>query len=485
MRKKRISLVAGGLAAVAVFATATSVGATGGGGPVATRVLGSGSDTSQTLMAYMDYGYLYDAGFGFHTPGGCQQLATPPTAQWLDFSCADSSNGDIDRTVTDGVTTAASNIITSATANFDCQGGVGCPGANRDQGRGVTGGSLPAGCYINKVDSATQAELGDTSVGTACNAGASASGVTLNINRIVTDNYQHDQVHGAFFLGSSNGLNQLCTQGAATTAAIDYARSSRAPKSGDCHNLHFVAYAQDAISWEAFNIAGSGVSTQNNVTAPCAGGICLTQAQLKAIYLAPCSITNWNQVGGANVPISIYTPQSGSGTRSTFETFLGGSSTSCIPAAQLASHQIPENSNEGIPVSDQAGAIFPFSWGVWAQSINGAGGAVLGQIDGVTPSKPNIQNGTFPWIRFLYNAYCAVVSGSSTCPVVATPATVNYVGEHGWICKNLNEHGYAVNGANYHYVVASKINAAGFVPFQVGAIGGGDPGSDYCRLTVS
>jgi ABC-type phosphate transport system substrate-binding protein len=469
------------LAVVGIVAVAMPAGATGGGGPTAVSVLGSGSDTTQTMMAYLDYGYVYDAGYNFNAPGGCQQLATSPTPQWLDFSCADSSNGDVDRSVTDGATTINSNIITSATAAFDCQGGAGCPGANRDQGRGLTApsapGLIPAGTYINKIDSATQAEL-------SANATATMAGVTLDINRIVTDNYQHDQVHGAFFLGSSVGVNQLCTQGSAGTAYIDYARSSRATKSSDCHNLHFVAYARDAITWEAWNIAGSGAAGMNNTSAPCVSGVCLTQTQLKAIYVG-CTITNWSQVGGNNVPISIYTEQPGSGTRSTFETFLGGSSTTCIPAGQLATHQIPENSNVGIPPSDEAGAIFPFSWGVWQIGVNGAGGAELGQIDGITANTTTIGNLSFPWGRYLFNVYCAVVSGVGSCPVPATTSTVSYVGEHGWICANRNQHSYAVNGANFRDVIFSKIRAAGFVPIPNGPIGGGDPGSDFCRLTVS
>ena len=482
MRRGPIA-VAVGLATIGVITGAVSAGASGGGGPTAAAPLGSGSDTTQTMMAYMDYGYIYGTGYGFHTPGGCQQLATSGT-QWLDFSCAgpQGTGGDIDRQVTDGVTTSGSNIIQSATAAFDCEGAT-CTAASRDFGRGVTGSGIPTGCYIDKIDSATQAELGQSPGPTACNATATASGVTLDMDRIVTDNYTHDQVHGAFFLGSSNGIGQLCSQGTSTTANIDYARSSRASKSTDCHDLHFVDYAQDAIAWESFTVAGAGAAGMNNTTAPCAGGVCLTQAQLKAIYLSPCSITNWNQVGGANVPISIYTPQPGSGTRSTFENFLGGSSTQCIPSGQLATHQIPENSNEGIPVSDEAGAIFPFSWGIY--HLAPPANSQLGQVDGVTASAANIQNGSFPWIRQLYNVYCSPTGIAGDCPVAATANTVNYIGEHGWICKNIAEHADAVNGSNFHYVAASKISAAGFVPLPLGTIGSGDSGTDYCRLTIS
>jgi ABC-type phosphate transport system substrate-binding protein len=459
MRRGRISLGVG-LAVVGIGASALSVGASGGGGPIAQSITGSGSDTTQTMMAYLDYGYNIDAGYGDMTAGGCQQLATSPTPQWLDFSCADDSHGNITRTVTDGVTTTGSPNISSATAAFN---------ALSDQGRGVEGTGIPAGAYIQSVTSATAAVLN-------VNATATATGVTFNFTRILTDNYRHDDVHGRFFLGSSNGVAQIC----AATPGVDYARSSRAPKSTDCSGLHFVAYALDGISWEAWNIAGSGVNNggagQNNLSAPCAmHTICLTQSQLKAIYIS-CTITNWNQVGGANVPISIYTPQAGSGTRSTFETFLGGSSTTCIPVPLQPSHQIPENSNGGIPASDQKGAIFPFSFGVWSTTVNGAGGTVLGNIDGVVTNRANIQSGAFPWDRSLYNVFN---------PATAQSGVADYVGEHGWICKNLNEHAISASGANFRYVVQSKISAAGFVPLPLGPIGGGDPGSDYCRLTVT
>src|SRR5262245_63584047 len=69
---------------------------------------------------------------------------------------------------------------------------------------------------------------------------------------ITTENYAHDQITTAYFLGSSNGINQLCEQGQAGVAKISYARSSRAPKTGDCTGLKFVAYAKDGIPIEAF-----------------------------------------------------------------------------------------------------------------------------------------------------------------------------------------------------------------------------------------
>jgi len=392
----RLGVAGAGAAAIA----ATSIipaAATGGGGPIAQSILGSGSDTTQFMMQALDGLYLFSP--------GCDQLASGTNTQWLDFSCASPD---------------------------------------------------PTGT-------------------------------------IKSENYQHDQVHEAYFLGSSNGIKQVCTQGQAGVAYVDFARSSRAPGTSDCTKLHFVAYARDGISWEAFNISGSGVnkggSLMSNGSGTCAGSagtaarFCLTQTQLQQIFVS-CSITNWSQVGGASVPISIYTPQAGSGTRKTWDTFLGGDSSSCIPTALKTSHQIPENSNTGIPSSDQKGAIFPFSFGVWTTQVHGTGGAVLGAVDKILPNATTIGNGTFPYGRFLYNVFCDSAA-AGTCGVspshMATAQTIKYVGEEGWICKGFHVVD-PVTGVNYRTDISKAITAAGFVPEPVGVIGGGDTNKDYCRL---
>lgn len=298
---------------------------------------------------------------------------------------------------------------------------------------------------------------------------------------VTTENYEHDQVHEADFLGSGNGINQLCKKGQAGVAPIDYARSSRAPKAADCTGMHFVAYARDAISWEAWDTASSGIHNMNNQTGTCSGSagvthVCLSQTQLQGIFIS-CTITNWNQVGGNNVPISIYTPQSGSGTRSTWDTFLGGDSSHCIPAAQLATHVIPENSNT--PIGDTSAAIFPFSYGVWSTQVRGRGGATLNAVDNVAPTPATIGDGSFPYGRFLYNVFCT----ASCAGGASSTAAVNYVGEEGWICKPDASHVQnPQTGNNFRVDIAGKIRAAGFVPIPSGTIGGGDTNTDYCRL---
>jgi hypothetical protein len=305
---------------------------------------------------------------------------------------------------------------------------------------------------------------------------------------ITTENYAHDQVHEAYFLGSGNGIKQLCSQGQTGVAHVDFARSSRGPSGSDCTGLHFVAYARDGISWEAFNAGKkSGLGTNfDNQSGTCNGSggdtkFCLTQSQLNGIFVT-CTITNWNQVGGANKAFAIYTPQAGSGTRSTWDGFVGGDSSHCIPSGDLDTHVVPENDNTALfNNGDYKRAIFPFSFGVWTLRVHGQKKAILGAIDNVAPSKDSIGDGSFPFGRFLYNVYCT----ASCATGESSDQTVTYVGEEGWICKVEEDHANdPATGVNYRTEISSTIDAQGFVPVPFGVIGGGNPNKDYCRLFV-
>jgi ABC-type phosphate transport system substrate-binding protein len=339
---------------------------------------------------------------------------------------------------------------------------------------------------------------------------------------ITSENYEHDIISEADFVGSSTGIKQLCTQGQAGTTYIDFARSSRASKASDCTGLHFVAYARDGISVEAFDAVGSGIHAMANTDPLCVGlGWCLSQTQVKGIY-ANCSITDWQQVNsalGAPLTIQIYTPQSGSGTRGQFETFLGISDSSvCITAdGQPASHaQVPENQNTGIAAADKNSFIFPFSFALYSTEVNttgAAGGYQLASIDGIAVNSTTIADGTFPYGRFVYNVFCSTTAlgtcGAGTGHIV-TQKTVDYIGEEGWICKpGVNENGAwmgnmnvpALDGAqpnamaphvvsphygvNWAKLISNKIKARGFGPLAIATIGGGDLNQDHCRLSVT
>ena len=337
---------------------------------------------------------------------------------------------------------------------------------------------------------------------------------------ILSENYEHDQLQEADFLGSSTGIKQLCQQGQANVAQIDYARSSRASKTTDCTGLHFVAYARDGIAVESHNdgTTNSGIFGLNNPDPLCpANTWCITQTQLQNIYVN-CTVTNWNQIGGQNQTIQIYTPQNGSGTRSAFEGFLvagGTDSSHCISVdGQPAAHaNVPENQNTGIASTDLNTFIFPFSFAIFHTEINNTAvpGFLLAEIDGVTANAATIgcestSCTAFPYSRYVYNVFCAVSTGScATAPGhVVTAAANNYVNEEGWICKpGVNENAswsgvgtpavssgfmslpHAVSphyGVNWVKLITNKISSRGFAPLALGVIGGGDTASDHCRL---
>jgi ABC-type phosphate transport system substrate-binding protein len=351
---------------------------------------------------------------------------------------------------------------------------------------------------------------------------------------IVSENYEHDIISEASFVGSSNGINQLCTQGNPGTTYIDFARSSRGPKATDCRGLHFVAYARDGISVEASDTAVplSGIHAMNNKDPLCTGlGWCITQFQLKGIYVN-CTIKNWNDgtaagvnstnLGGNASTIQVYTPQAGSDTRSQFETFLGISDSSvCITVdgQPIAHAQVPADENAGIAAADVPHFIFPFSFAIFDTEVNPTNTVtsfssfLLAAIDGFAVSLTTIANGNFPYGQFAYNVFCTDPS-TSACGGIhsyfVTQKTVDYIGEEGWICKpGTNENAAWVGNGNFppldttqpdaqaphvtslHYqvnwssLISKKITSRGFAPLPIAEIGGGDAHSDHCRLLTT
>jgi ABC-type phosphate transport system substrate-binding protein len=288
---------------------------------------------------------------------------------------------------------------------------------------------------------------------------------------ITTENYRHDRISEVAPLGSGNGIKQLCGLGT-NPAHTDFARSSRAPGTSDCSGLRFVAYARDALSWECFpGVTGSGCASMSTKN--------LTQQQLKDIFVN-CTITNWSQVGGANVPIHVYTAQAGSGTRTTWDGFMGGSSDLCV--TDPTTHIILENHNDPIIANgDAANAIFFFSSSDYSVRVKGKDGSTLGAVDGIFPTAQTIQDGSFPFGRFVFNVLC-----SSSCTAGASPqAAVNYADTHGWICKAKNAHSLdPLTGVNYRTEIQKQIQSNGFVPINFGPTGGGEVGNSFCRLTL-
>jgi ABC-type phosphate transport system substrate-binding protein len=301
---------------------------------------------------------------------------------------------------------------------------------------------------------------------------------------VTTENTFHDVVSENYPIGGGAGVNQLCSQGLANVAQVDYARQTSPYSLSNCTGLHFVAFARDAVTFEVFpNLTGSALASQHNTSGLCNGkpAPCLTQAQLTGIY--NCTITNWNQVGGANATINLYTVLPQYGTSKFWYSELGDTFSSTCGTA------IHQTNNAEIPAAKQPNAIYPVSVGSWTERYKKKpGGSVLGSIDGVAPTAANIQGGSFPFGRFLYNVFCAGDPTKGNKCGTASPAsaaTVAYVGENGWLCKATAHAADPVTGTNYRTEITSTITKYGFSALPKGATGGGTAFNNYCRLTTA
>ena len=290
---------------------------------------------------------------------------------------------------------------------------------------------------------------------------------------ITTENYFHDTVTQYYPIGSGGGQTQLANVGNPGYDKLDFARSSSAPGASTPAGLKFVAFARDGISWWTANV---------NSHAPAN----LTQAQVKNIWVN-CSASDWGDVNGngADVtPILVYTAQNNSGTRKSWDGFVGGNSTTCIPAAQkdgnFGNGERVIFENDAQPIYDQGeegSAIFPYALGRFTQ--NGGQNGSLGKVDNVTASIATVGNGTFPFGRYLFNVY------RTTAPK-ATKQVKNYISEKtGWLCKAAADHSSdPLTGDNYRDLIEDTILAEGWAPIPLGPIGGGVTGNSHCRVVT-
>jgi len=161
--------------------------------------------------------------------------------------------------------------------------------------------------------------------------------------------------------GSSAGITDLAADAGGTTGGhpcLDFARSSRAPKTTDPTTVTFVALAQDNLTYASL-AHGSNAPTN------------LTEPQLHAIYT--CAVTTWNQVGGkSHAKIHPLLPQPNSGTLAQFEADIG-----LVTPGPCVVQPTTLEENEGIdPIFRSTNApneIVPFSAGRWvAQAFHSA-----------------------------------------------------------------------------------------------------------------
>ena len=209
--------------------------------------------------------------------------------------------------------------------------------------------------------------------------------------------------------GSGQGKSALAGEetGAANAAGcIDFSRSSSPPapnaetlelsggaESGDPtpSNLDYYAYALDGVAPLVGSDAPASVHTAGSDTGASKG---LTLAQLQAIY--ECVDTNWDQitvngVTGANAPIALFWPQSGSGTRAVYTDVLGFDPTKQVSPSVCTTTTEPitgfanstpneENTEDGILYENTVG------------DPNAAGGAIPADPTNPTTVTPPVDS---------------------------------------------------------------------------------------------
>jgi len=95
---------------------------------------------------------------------------------------------------------------------------------------------------------------------------------------------------------------------------------------------------------------------------------------------------------------------------------------------------------------------------------------VLGNIEGNAPTAPNVLQGIFGATRLLYNVYA---NGSNANLGAASAATMNFVGENGFLCRPGTVTDIDPNtGASYRSEINAAILSEGFYPISAGASSG-------------
>jgi phosphate transport system substrate-binding protein len=168
---------------------------------------------------------------------------------------------------------------------------------------------------------------------------------------------------------------------------VDIAASSRPIKTSEIEKLK----ARFATMGHSFPIARDGLSVYLNTANPVKE---LTLAQIRDIYTG--KITNWNQVGGGNAPIILYSRENSSGTYTYFkDNVLMGKDYS--PRAQTL---------QGTAAVVNAVANDPngigYGGAAYAKGIKFAGVKKDEKSPAILPTLETVRSGQYPISRYLY-----------------------------------------------------------------------------------
>jgi hypothetical protein len=471
----------------------------------------------------------------FNDASGCDLVGVAPNAQPLDYGCP-GLNGEQGQTQPAALThTYTVNVKAGNKGKKVTLSGAGLtdlfPGNQVTDSAGVIPVADPL-ATVNTSTGAATLEFAPT---------GAATGDTLTVN------YDPQQgENGAVSWGNENPFNDVLVQepaygsgngilelegtgsssvvghsatiddpagvGPVNVSPLDAARSSRAPSlkvGGDFQGLNFVAYAEDAVSydyWTKFN----GVSTDASKCLSFIGAANISTTMLKTIwnetYSAGVPSVTWQSLDpGApltscpNNPVYAYWTQSGSGTESTWASATGASfpgAASNWPSRQI----IFENETSAIlgnadkaPISD---VISFFSYGSYSvkctpnltpsnskylQSTNTActGTSTNSSVPNVlqmgtdwdgtqlNPTSinnqlPGLEGASFKGDRLIYNVYA---DGQNSNLPESSPATLNAISEDGFLCKPSTTTDIdGLTGETYRTEIDQALTANGFLP---------------------
>jgi len=186
--------------------------------------------------------------------------------------------------------------------------------------------------------------------------------------------------------GSSGGIN------AVAQGLVEIGMASREISERDLRKHPDVDFRVTPIAIDAVALVVSAPVWDGGVHA-------LTRDQIRAIFEG--KITNWNEVGGADLSIFVYDKEPGRGTREVFEKFAYGSDEPPIPDfAHYA--QVGGNEETRSKVQDHDSAIsqLSFAWTEGTDKIHALGIRLeSGEI--VRPDRKAILSNQYPIVRRL------------------------------------------------------------------------------------
>lgn len=229
---------------------------------------------------------------------------------------------------------------------------------------------VAAGCVGSKPDSLSPQERISIKV--------TGSTTVLPIAQLAADAYM--ETHSNADIQVTGGGSSVGVQAAGEKTA-DIGMSSRDIKSDELTkypNLVITTIGKDGLALI--------VNPANSITS-------LTPAQIKGIYAG--NYTNWNQVGGPDMPIVVVGRDSASGTREFFFEKV-------MNKGNFTSTQLEKNSNGAVQqtIAQTPGAIGYVGLGFIDNKIK----AVNIDTNGVTvePTIANVLSGAYPFSRSLY-----------------------------------------------------------------------------------